>query len=98
MGIDLKRVAVAFHIGEEANGVQTRESNVCSIVAALARVAMAVGMAVGMALVWATMEPRYRKTDVLLASAGRTTKTYITSHHRVALYPRHSSVSLRCRT
>ena len=40
--------------------------------------------------------------DVLLAPAGRTMKTYISSHHRVALHPRHSSLilrfSLRCRT
>lgn len=62
LGVDLKRVAVAFHIDEEATGVQTRESNVCSIVAALAGLAMAVGMAVAMALVWATTEPRYHKT------------------------------------
>ena len=57
LSINFAQVAVAFHIDDGEARVQMFASTVYAIVAASVGVAM-----VGAALVWAMMEPRYRKT------------------------------------
>ena len=57
LSINFAQVAVAFHIDDGEARVQMFASTVYAIVATSVGVAM-----VGAALVWAMMEPRYRKT------------------------------------
>ena len=72
LSINFAQVAVAFRIDDGEARVQMSASTVYAIVAASVGVAM-----VGAALVWAMMEPRYRKTFY----QHRTMKTYLTEWH-----------------